>query len=109
MFDRRWLWMASPLINRPTRRTRRRYLLAGAAAGGLTAIVARLFMRSISDDPVFTVPGTTLIFLVFGGLGACAALALLWRQLGSPRPRLVQQLVGFAPLLLMGPFMPLFA
>jgi hypothetical protein len=112
---RQQLWLPAQFIDRPEpytpspSRARRRYVLRGAAIGLAVAIVARVWMRALTDQtPKFSIPGTGLIFVVVAGLGACAGLAFAWRRLASPRRLLVQRLVGLAPLLLMGPFMFLF-
>jgi hypothetical protein len=85
------------------------FVRMGAMAGLATGVVARLFMRSISEDHQFTVAGTLLILLTFAGLGAAAGMALRWRRQLSSRRLSVQRGVGLLPLLLMGPFVPLFA
>ena len=88
---------------------RRRFVLAGAAAGLAVGGVARVWMRTLTEqEPVFSVGGTIFILLVFTGLGACGGLALAWRRLGSPRRMLVQRGVGLLPTALMGPFVPFF-
>ncbi len=107
------IWLPGQFLNRPPAAgslavVRRRYVLQGALAGLLTGGVARVWMRTLSEDRQFSVGGTTFILLVFAGLGAAAGLALTWRRLRSPRRMLVQRGVGLAPLLLMGPFIPLF-
>ena len=95
------------LVNRD--RVRRGYVLRAAAIGLAVAIVARFWMRALTDQPPrFSIGGTGFIFLVISGLGACAGLAFAWRRLGSSRRMLVQRGVGLAPFLLMGPFMVLF-
>ncbi len=109
------LWLAGSAIDRPpptgwdATSYRRRLMLRGALLGLMTGSVARVWMRTISDDHQFSVPGTLFILIVFSGLGAAAGLALAWRRVRSPRRMLVQRGVGLAPLLLMGPFIPLFA
>jgi len=89
-------------------RSRRAYVLAGAVLGLAIGVFARVWMRTISEDPVFTPVGTGLILVVFAGMGACVGLALAWRRLGSPRRMLVQRGVALVPYLLLGPFMLLF-
>jgi hypothetical protein len=89
--------------------TRKRdYVLKGAAVGLTVGILARIWMRTISQDPQFSVGGTGLIFIVFAGLGALTGLSIAWRQLGTQRRMLVVRGVAWAPYLLMGPFMLLF-
>lgn len=108
------LWLPGHFLDQPPAvvgtltSIRRRYVWQGALAGLLSGSVARVWMRTLSEDPVFSVVGTTLILLVFAGLGAAAGLALAWRRLRSPRRMFVQRGVGLAPFLLMGPFMLFF-
>ena len=79
-----------------------------AGLGFLTGLIARLWMRSISQDPVFSVVGTFLILAVFTGMGAVAGWVYARRTRGLPaRPRLTRT-AAFVPFVLMGPFMPLF-
>lgn len=86
----------------------RAFVVWGALIGLGVGVFARIWMRTISDDPVFTVFGTGLILVVFAGMGACAGLALRWRAFGSARRMRVQRGVAFVPYLLLGPFMLLF-
>jgi hypothetical protein len=88
--------------------SKRTYVLRGAAAGLTLGILGRIWMRTISQDPQFTVGGTGLIFLVFTGLGALTGLSIYWRRFGTERRMLVVRAAAWAPFLLMGPFMPLF-
>lgn len=79
-----------------------------AGIGFLVGVLARFWMRSISQDPVFSVFGTFLILAVFTGMGAVAGWVYTRRTLGLPaRPRLTRT-AAFVPFVLMGPFMPLF-
>lgn len=87
---------------------RRPYVLKGALMGLLVGILARIWMRTISEDPVFTPVGTTLIFIVFSGLGALARLSLSWRRFGTMRRMSIVRSAAWAPFLLIGPFMLLF-
>jgi hypothetical protein len=108
--DRAMLTLPAGFLDRPPARptSRRRYVLRGALCGLVVAVFARIWMRTISDDHVFTVPGTTLILLVFSGMGASAGLAFAWRRLGSTRRLFVQRAVALVPYLLLGPFTLLF-
>ncbi|MBI2766926.1 MAG: hypothetical protein HYX53_13575 [Chloroflexi bacterium] len=108
--DRAMLTLPADFLDRPPARpaSRRRYVLAGALCGLVVAVFARIWMRTISDEHVFTVPGTTLILLVFSGMGACAGVAFAWRRLGSTRRLFVQRAVALVPYLLLGPFTLLF-
>ena len=95
--------------SRTSNHTRRGYVLRGAAIAFAVAIVARFWMRAITEQPhKFSIGGTGFIFVVVSGLGAYAGLAFAWRRLGSNRRMLVQRGVGMAPFLLMGPFMVFF-
>lgn len=79
-----------------------------AGLGLLAGALARVWMRSISEEPVFSVVGTLLILAVFAGMGAVAGWVYAWRTLGLPkRPRLTRT-AAFVPFVLMGPFMLLF-
>ena len=107
--------MPADFIDRPGRtagprdHARRGYVSRGAAIGLAVAIIARFWMRALTEQPPkFSVGGTGFILLVVSGLGACAGLAFAWRRLGSNRRLLVQRGVGLAPFLLMGPFMVFF-
>ena len=92
-----------------TTQARRGYVWRGAALGLAVAVVARIWMRSLTgEEPKLSVGGTGFILLVFAALGACAGLAFAWRRLASRRRMLVQRGVGLAPLLLMGPFIVFF-
>ncbi|MFN0093982.1 MAG: hypothetical protein ACKVVT_04290 [Dehalococcoidia bacterium] len=88
--------------------TKRVLVLRGALFAAAVALVARLWMRTVSDDHVFSLPGTTFIVLVFAGMGAAAGLAFAWRRYGSHRRRAVQRATALVPFLLMGPFMIIF-
>ncbi len=99
------LWPATPGTASPDKRT---CVLRGAAAGLALGILGRIWMRTISQDPQFTVGGTGLILIVFAGLGALTGLSIAWRRFGTGRRMLVVRGVAWAPFLLMGPFMLLF-
>lgn len=101
----RWLAIEE---RRLPRRDARAFVVRGALAGLVVGLFARVWMRTISEEPVFTLFGTGLILAVFAGMGACVGLALRWRAFGSTRRMLVQRGVAFAPYLLLGPFMLLF-
>jgi hypothetical protein len=88
--------------------SRRRWLWTAAAIGLALGLTSRLWMRSISNEPQFSIGGTVLILLVFCGLGALAGLATWWLRTASARRQLVQRGVAFLPFTLMGPFMLLF-
>ena len=98
----------------PTRLTpistrRRKVLLIGALIGFSLAVLARFWMRTISKDHVFTVPGTVLILLFFSGMGALVGLVSWWRRRPGQRPRsFIFRAVGLAPFALLGPFTLLF-
>ncbi len=109
------LLMRRPFLNGgpapgvPGKGQRRRYLAWGALVGVGVGAVARVWMRTLTEqEPVFSVGGTLLILLVFSGLGACGGLALAWRRTGSPRRMLVQRGLGLLPTAFMGPFFPFF-
>lgn len=88
--------------------TRRNFVLRGAALGLGMSLPARLWMRTISEHHVFSVPGTLLIVLFFTGMGGLAGLVAWWRR-NPERPRtLVVRAAGFAPFALLGPFTLLF-
>ncbi len=100
-------WLAIERVSVSVR-PRRTYVVAGAFAGLAIGVFARIWMRTVSEEPVFTVFGTGLILAVFAGMGACVGLAMRWRVFGSTRRMLVQRGVALAPYLLLGPFMLLF-
>ncbi|MCA9831788.1 MAG: hypothetical protein R3B97_10310 [Dehalococcoidia bacterium] len=109
------LLMRRPFLNggpeagTPATGQRKRSLAWGALAGLVVGGVARVWMRTLTEeDPVFSVAGTVFILLVFSGLGACGGLALAWRRTGSPRRMLVQRGLGLLPTAFMGPFFPFF-
>jgi hypothetical protein len=100
--------LLSPVAPGSARPEKRTYVLRGAAAGLAWGVLGRIWMRTVSQDPQFTVGGTGLIFLVFTGLGALTGLSIYWRRFGTERRMLVVRGAAWAPFLLMGPFMPLF-
>lgn len=84
--------------------SKRQYVLRGATLGLAISLMARLWMRTISEHRVFTVAGTLLIILFFTGMGALAGLVAWWRR-NPQRPRtLFVRAAGVAPFLLLGPF-----
>jgi hypothetical protein len=85
-----------------------RYVQAGAVAGFVLGILARIWMRTISREPVFSVGGTGLILIVFSGLGALVGLSIAWHRFGTSRRSIIVRAARWAPFLLMGPFMILF-
>ncbi|MGB4863720.1 MAG: hypothetical protein WBO97_14780 [Tepidiformaceae bacterium] len=103
-------WLATlPARLALTTTVRRRILVAGAISGLSLGVAARVWMRTISDDHVFSVGGTLFIVLFFGGMGALVGLTLWWRRRPERRPRmLIFRAVGVAPFALLGPFMLLF-
>lgn len=92
----------------PGAASRRTYLRTGAVAGFTAGILARTWMRTVTEDPRFTIPGTLLVLLVFTGMGTITGLALWWRHSGSTRRSLVQRGTAGLPFLLLGPFMLFF-
>ncbi|WP_322796951.1 hypothetical protein [Tepidiforma sp.] len=92
----------------PAHAARRRYLWFGAISGLAAGITARVWMRTVTEDPRFTIPGTLLVLLVFTGMGTLTGLALWWRHSGSTRRGLVQRGAAGLPFLLLGPFMLFF-
>lgn len=106
--------LASSLANLPARlalatTVRRRIVFGGAISGLVLGIAARVWMRTISDNHVFSVGGTLFIILFFAGMGALVGLTLWWRRRPERRPRmLIFRAVGVAPFALLGPFMLLF-
>ena len=90
-------------------------VLRGAQLGLLWAIVGRVWMRLLSEQEIFSVGGTILIFLVVSGFGALAgyAFAVRRRPTGAgARGRARRWLVrffAFVPFLGMGPFAVFFA
>jgi hypothetical protein len=63
-------------------------LLTGLAGGLAWGIVARVWMRFISDDPEFTWSGTLFIVIGFGIAGLGQSVAHLGRRAGLRRSRL---------------------
>ena len=82
----RAVWIPSELIARLARLVDqrpdgvRRAVLRGAQLGLLWAILGRIWMRQISDDPTFSVPGTVFILVVVSGFGALAGYAFAVRR-----------------------------
>ena len=107
----RGLWVRPEVIARFGENVRARShgvryaVLFGAAVGLTWALLGRVWMRLISDDPVFSVGGTIFIFIVVSGFGAAAGYA--FSQRGRPaagRLRgLVKRGLAFVPFLGMGP------
>ena len=85
---------------------RRRAILIGAQLGLLWAIVGRIWMRTISEEQVFSVPGTIFILIVVSGFGAMAGYAFAARRTATPGrfKRWGQRLMAYVPFLGMGPF-----
>lgn len=103
----RFAWLTRPSLYAATTAGNHPVQTA-AGLGFLTGVIARLWMRSISQDPVFSVVGTFLILAVFTGMGAVAGWVFARRTRGlGARPRLTRT-AAFVPFVLMGPFMPLF-
>ncbi|HEU5102207.1 MAG TPA: hypothetical protein VFU22_24460 [Roseiflexaceae bacterium] len=87
-------------------------MLGGAGLGLAWGIAARLWMRLISTQPEFSIPGTTAILVIATLFGACAGLAFAarrrgWRRWGHYLPRglavvffLPLGIAGGAPLML---------
>ena len=107
----------SELIQRGARaldgdpRGRRRAILAGAQLGLLWAVIGRIWMRLLSEEQVFSVPGTVLILLVVSGFGAAAGYAF-WARTSTPASGLKRwwhRLLAYVPFLGMGPFTVFFA
>jgi hypothetical protein len=87
----------------------RRAVLRGAQLGLFGAIVGRVWMRLISEQQVFSLPGTLLILIVVSGFGALAGWAFAVRR--RPRGRIRRWLfrfLAFVPFLGMGPFVVFF-
>ena len=98
-----------PARQASTNGARRRYLLSGAVVGLVLGAAARAWMRTISDEHVFTVGGSLFIVAFFAGMGALAGLAAWWRWGASgPRSSLAVRAAAFAPFAFLGPFMLLF-
>ena len=80
-------------------------ILFGASLGLTWALLGRLWMRLISDDPVFSVGGTIFIFVVVSGFGAAAGYA--FSQRGKPAAGRFRgwfkRGLAFVPFLGMGP------
>ncbi|MDA0353421.1 MAG: hypothetical protein O3A10_14615 [Chloroflexi bacterium] len=85
---------------------RRRAMVIGAQLGLLWAIVGRVWMRLISDERVFSVPGTIFILVVVSGFGGAAAYAFVARRSpsGSRLRRWWHRLLAYVPFVGMGPF-----
>ncbi|MGE3572842.1 MAG: hypothetical protein AB7J35_02150 [Dehalococcoidia bacterium] len=84
-------------------------LIVGAVVGFSLAVPARIWMRTISKDHVFTVPGTMLILIFFSAMGALVGLVSWWRRRPTQRPRsFIVRAAGLAPFALLGPFTLLF-
>jgi hypothetical protein len=67
-------------------------VLGGAGLGLMWGIAARLWMRLISTQPEFSIPGTAAILIITTLFGACAGLAFAarrrgWRRWGHYVPR----------------------
>ena len=67
-------------------------ILGGAGLGLAWGIAARLWMRLISTQPEFSVPGTAAILVIATVFGACTGLAFVarrhgWRRWGHYVPR----------------------
>jgi len=85
---------------------RRRAVFVGAQLGLVWAVIGRVWMRLISQEQVFSVPGTAFILIVVSGFGAAAGYAFVARRSGS-RSRLKRwwhRLLAYVPFLGMGPF-----
>ena len=67
-------------------------VLGGAGLGLVWGIAAQLWMRLISTQPEFSIPGTAAILIITTLFGACAGLAFAarrrgWRWWGHYVPR----------------------
>jgi hypothetical protein len=84
----------------------RRAAIVGAQLGLLWAIVGRVWMRLISEQRIFSVPGTLFILIVVSGFGAAAGYAFARRRTPSPSRlrRWWHRLLAYVPFLGMGPF-----
>lgn len=60
-------------------------VLSGAGLGLVWGIAARLWMRLISTQPEFSIPGTTAILMITTLFGACTGLAFAARRRGWRR------------------------
>lgn len=87
-------------------RGRRRAVLVGAQLGLLWAVIGRVWMRLISEEQVFSVPGTVFIVIVVTGFGAAAGYAFHARRSASSSrfKRWWHRLLAYVPFLGMGPF-----
>jgi len=85
---------------------RRRAILVGAQLGLLWAVIGRVWMRLISEERVFSVPGTIFILAVVSGFGAAAGYAFVARRssTSSRLKRWWHRLLAYVPFLGMGPF-----
>ena len=61
---------------------------AGLLVGAATGVLARAWMRWISNDPEFTWPGTIAIIVVFSLFGTAQSAAWVARRAGWSRRRL---------------------
>ncbi|MGE3075821.1 MAG: hypothetical protein AB7N24_19055 [Dehalococcoidia bacterium] len=103
-----WLSVLPTRIT-PVSTRRRKVLAVGAVIGFCLAVPARIWMRTISKDHVFTVPGTMLILIFFSAMGALVGLVSWWRRRPNQRPRsFIVRAAGLAPFALLGPFILLF-
>jgi len=57
-------------------------VLGGAGLGLMWGSAARIWMRLISTQPEFTIPGTVAILMIAGLFGACVGLAFAARRRG---------------------------
>ena len=78
----RALWLPGTFLDTGGRPPVWAAVLGGAGIGLGWGAVARVFMRLISDDPEFTVPGTAFILAAFTVAGAFAGLAFAARRRG---------------------------
>jgi hypothetical protein len=85
-----WLWRVFRLstMRLDATETRPRVwaaVLGGAGLGLVWGIAARLWMRLISTQPEFSIPGTAAILIITTLFGACAGLAFAARRRGWRR------------------------
>lgn len=85
---------------------RRRAVIVGAQLGLLWAVIGRIWMRLISEEQVFSPPGTLFILIVVSGFGAAAGYAFAARRVPAPSraKRWWHRLLAYVPFLGMGPF-----